>query len=160
MRKALYVFIGIMIGTVISFGIGASRGKFDSLIGKGVQSERELLYGGETVGTAVVIDGTTYAPLRALGERLGLKIDFGIDQVVMDAVNLTLERPKSLTPDKVEANIAMLSQRLNELLSEMDGGTVSKSQQMNLANVRLYLAMYEKWKLELQGVPSATVSSS
>ncbi|MCC3375858.1 hypothetical protein [Cohnella sp. REN36] len=160
MRKALYVFIGMIIGTMISFGLGASRGKLDSLIGKGVQSERTLQYGGEAIGTAVVIDGKTFAPLRTLADRLGLNVDFGIDAVKMEAANLTIQRPKNLTLGQVENNIAMLSHRLDQLLSEMDGGAVTRSQQMNLATVRLYLAMNEKWKLELLGVPSAVISTS
>src|SRR5690606_3332597 len=77
MRKYL---IGVIIGAILLFGAQTFA---DSLIGKKVDGVVKVTVDGSELETAaVVIEGVSYAPLRAVAESLQLEVEYS-DGVVM-----------------------------------------------------------------------------
>ncbi|MDG0810072.1 hypothetical protein [Cohnella rhizosphaerae] len=70
MRK--YV-IGALVGAALMFGIQA--GATAVLTGSKVAGTKEVTLGGQAIGQAAIINNTSYLPVRALSDALGLQID-------------------------------------------------------------------------------------
>lgn len=78
MRKYL---IGVIIGAMLMFGAQTFA---DSLIGKKVDGVVKVIVDGSELETAaVVIEGVSYAPLRAVGESLQLEVEYSDGVVIL-----------------------------------------------------------------------------
>jgi vacuolar-type H+-ATPase subunit I/STV1 len=74
MKKMIF---GIFIGLILAFPLGAHAEEIVSMIGKQVQGTFPVkLHDKDLSDQAIVIDGTSYLPVRAIAEKLGLKVDF------------------------------------------------------------------------------------
>src|SRR5690606_2664306 len=72
MRKYLIGFIaGVLVATA-----GVAAADTVSLVGKKIQSEAEVTLDGEEIGTAIITDGTSFAPIRIVAEATGLKVGY------------------------------------------------------------------------------------
>lgn len=77
MRKYL---IGILIGAALMFSASAYAADITSLIGKTVQGVFPVkVNGGLLPKTAIVIDGTSYLPVRSIGDAIGYDVSFNAD---------------------------------------------------------------------------------
>lgn len=81
MRKYI---VGFIIGVFMTASVSAYADNIVSLVGKQVQGEFLVMVNGkELPQKAVVIDGSSYAPVRAIGESAGYDVGFdpnrGID---------------------------------------------------------------------------------
>ena len=78
MRKYL---IGVIIGSILLFGAQTFA---DSLIGKKVDGVVKVTVDGSELETAaVVIEGVSYAPLRAVAESLQLEVEYSDGVVIL-----------------------------------------------------------------------------
>lgn len=78
MRKYL---IGVIIGAILLFGAQTFA---DSLIGKKVDGVVKVTVDGSELETAaVVIEGVSYAPLRAVAESLQLEVEYSDGVVIL-----------------------------------------------------------------------------
>lgn len=97
MRK--YV-VGILIGFCLSFVVGA-HAEVMNMIGKVVDGEFDLTINNQKMEyQAVMIDGTTYAPVRMLGEATGHIVRFNSETGVKLIKKITVPREtvlKSIT---------------------------------------------------------------
>ena len=76
MRK--YV-IGALIGATLTFGTQAFA-EVSTMIGKAIQGSFPIkLDGKQLKDQAIVIDGTSYLPVRAIGDALNLDVSFNSD---------------------------------------------------------------------------------
>lgn len=75
MRK--YV-IGAIVGFCLSIGVGA-HAEVSSLVGRVIEGVFPVTYNAAPIGDALVLDGTTYLPVRKLGEAMGLNVAFDAD---------------------------------------------------------------------------------
>lgn len=65
---------GFVAGAVLMIGAQA-LGASSSLVGKAIQAEYTVnVYGKKLADPAIVIDGKSYAPVRAIGELAGFKV--------------------------------------------------------------------------------------
>lgn len=74
---------GLIIGVGIasSFNVSAA---VDSIIGKQVEGTALVKLNGADIGKeSIIVNGSSYAPVRAVGEALGLDVDFQNNEVVM-----------------------------------------------------------------------------
>lgn len=77
MRKYL---IGILIGAAFSISATTYAADITSLIGKAVQGVFPVTVDGDVLPkTAIVIDGTSYLPVRAIGDAIGYDVSFTAD---------------------------------------------------------------------------------
>ena len=84
MRK---FFAGVLVGFLLSVPTFAIAQQI-SMIGKEVQSEFPIIVNGETLPVkAIGIEGTSYAPLRAVGEISGYQVDFKDRTVIFTSVS-------------------------------------------------------------------------
>ncbi|RXZ83368.1 hypothetical protein EBB07_06020 [Paenibacillaceae bacterium] len=69
--------VGVICGAVVSLGISVSAAEIkNSFVGKKVQSEMTVSVNGKLVsGTAIVIDGASYLPVRAFTNAVGGKVE-------------------------------------------------------------------------------------
>lgn len=80
MRK---YFVGAVVGFLLASAIPA-YGAVSSLVGKKIQNEYTVYVDGIALETkAIAIDGTSYAPNRALADALGVDIAFKNKSVVV-----------------------------------------------------------------------------
>src|SRR5690606_6134020 len=70
MRKYL---IGFLVGILIATA-GVAAADTVSMVGKKIQSEAVVTLDGEEIGTAIITDGTSFAPLRTVAEAVGVGV--------------------------------------------------------------------------------------
>lgn len=76
MRKYI---IGGLVGFCLSFGFGA-HAEVVNMIGKAIDGAFPVkLDGKELDNQAIVVEGTSYLPVRAIGEAIGYKVGFDAD---------------------------------------------------------------------------------
>jgi hypothetical protein len=84
MRKYI---IGFIVGLMIASAVPA-YGAVSSLVGKNVDSEIVVNLNSKELGTAIVVEGRSYLPLRVAAEALQLELD-----VTTEAINLMSTKP-------------------------------------------------------------------
>jgi len=93
MRK--YV-IGFIAGVVCAIG-GTAFADDISLVGKKIVAEVPIKINGQTVSRpGIVVEGTTYLPVRSAGELFGYSVSYAGKSVVMEAK----EEPKVTEPEE------------------------------------------------------------
>ena len=77
--------MGLILGAALSFTVSANAEEIKSLIGKQVDGETVVLLDGvELPVQAAIIQGTTYAPVRAIGEAVGKTVDWKEGKVLIN----------------------------------------------------------------------------
>jgi len=92
MRKYL---IGAVAGAVLMFGIQA--GASGVLTGSKVAGEKAVNFNGKSIGQAAIINNTSYLPVRAVANSLGLDIN-------LDGRAINLSTPESVTAPSESAD--------------------------------------------------------
>lgn len=118
MKKHLPGFItGVIFTLVLTFGATAFAENV-SKIGKRISAEFVVKLDGEALPVkAVAFDGTSYAPVRAIGEALGLDVDF-IDSEVILTSNVEKEADvivEKLTAEQIKERIIVVNQDIEIL---------------------------------------------
>lgn len=93
--KMKKVFLGIIIGFCLSFSITAYAQEIQSMIGKLVSGQFPVIVDGETlVNPAIVVEGTSYLPVRSFGEKMGYKVIFDTEgKVLLETMKTTVITP-------------------------------------------------------------------
>lgn len=97
MRK---YFIGILIGFCLSLGVGA-HAEVSSFVGRMIEGSFPVTYNAAPLGDALVLDGTTYLPVRKLGEAMGLTVSFNADlgvSLTKSVTETTYAKPQEVKP--------------------------------------------------------------
>jgi hypothetical protein len=106
MRK---YFVGLIAGIVLSFTVSTQAAEIQSLIGRAVEGEFPVKVKGQKIeNPAIVIDGTSYLPVRAIGDALNLAVSFNADLGIeltekMEASVMSTPIPKWTTGERVES---------------------------------------------------------
>jgi len=120
MKKLSYIGLGILIGLVLSIGTAAYASELSSLVGKKVGSVWSIELNGSQVSDAVIIDGRSYAPVRAISEALGLDVDFTDGKVIL---NDKVKEDDAVTPETEGNNNSestlTYEQRLAQVIHEI-----------------------------------------
>lgn len=111
MKKLGYIAIGIMIGSVLSFGVGAAADSI-SLVGKKISGETDVLVNGAKLGTAIIVNGASYAPVRVIGEAAGFDVGFVNKKVVLGTPKEEVTKPvETPVTDVKKDRIAEINKR-------------------------------------------------
>ncbi|GCL71805.1 hypothetical protein PN4B1_17100 [Paenibacillus naphthalenovorans] len=121
MRKYL---IGALVGAALALSFNVSAA-VESLIGKSVQGEFVVkLNGNELPNKAAVVDGSSYLPVRAIGESLGLEVDFENNEVLLnepkkeDTSQVTVQ-PVSPTESESPVTIESIEFKIRDVKSNI-----------------------------------------
>lgn len=81
MRKFV---IGLIAGAFLMFSAQAF-GESVSLVGKKIAGEAAVVVDGNQIGTAIIVEGRSYAPVRVVGEAAGYEVGYVAGSVTMDS---------------------------------------------------------------------------
>lgn len=124
MKKLSYIFLGILIGIVLTASAGAYAST-KGLVGKKIASEVPIIFNGEVVTTkGSVADGTTLLPVRAIADLFDAKTEYKGGKVFLtteQSTSSTVEHPAT-TPTTPDSTGPKLSEsQIREKLEELDG---------------------------------------
>lgn len=130
MKKYMFGIIGIFIGLSLSLVITTHADVVKTVIGKVIQGEFPVKMNGKELDKkAIVIDGSSYLPVRSVGDALGLDISFNADLGIelkkkVDEVQMghTLP-PEGATPldDQIKIKKNQKSENLLSIQNLKDG---------------------------------------
>lgn len=131
---------GIVVGVFLFAGVSAFAAP-SSLIGQKVQGLFSIEQGGKKVSDAVIINGTAYAPVRAVAEAL--------------STNLTVEGKKIIVEDKTKTPVSAPS--------SVDSGSIDKlkasreklvdaikQKEFNIIDLENTIGIYESMAKEME----------
>lgn len=74
------IVVGVIIGFVLAFAASAYADEIESLIGKKIEGEFPVTINGQRLDKkAIVIDGTSYLPVRAIADAVYQNVYFDAD---------------------------------------------------------------------------------
>lgn len=123
------LFLGIAIGLILALPIGAHAEGIVNMIGKTIDGQFDVTLNGKKLDNpAIVIEGTSYLPVRAIGDALNLDVSFdanlGINLKSKDNTSVqsgAIKIDPKNDPAFVRAQkIADLQKQQRDLISQMD----------------------------------------
>lgn len=108
MKKYVASFLA---GAVFVLSASAFADDIQSLIGKKIQGEAVVELNGQTLDTAIIVDGKSYAPVRAIGEAAGYDVSMQNKKIILD--EKASSTPTATSPGE-ETNLEFLKVKLNE----------------------------------------------
>lgn len=149
MRKYI---IGMLFGIALTIGVGA-HAEVSSLVGRVIEGVFPVTYNAAPIGEALVLDGTTYLPVRKLGEAMGLNVSFDADLGVSLTKSVTettydvpqevkpvVTTPSNTDPVKPVLTIEQLDEKIRFAKSNV------RSMQMSLENRPTTDPVYQTFK--------------
>lgn len=161
--------IGILIGIALMVSATSFADGIESLVGKKIESQYPVTIDGKTLDKqAIVVDGSSYAPLRAIGdaldknvafdETIGVSLSSKEDNSVRNSttVELPAPTPKPLTLDEMNALIRTLQTSISVQTTSIIGLSDERSatSKQSIAKWQAQLDALEAQKAELY--PDAT----
>lgn len=78
--------MGLVLGVGLTVAVSAAAEEIQSLIGKQVEGQVAVVVDGVQINVpAAIIDGTSYAPVRAVGEAVGKEVDWKEGKVILES---------------------------------------------------------------------------
>lgn len=165
MKKYGHITLGILIGFALSFAVGA-HAEVVKMIDKVVEGTFPVSIQGKKLDVdAVVIEGSTYLPVRVLGEATGYDVKFDPNQGVSlekKGTTTTLPEKKKTIEDinyeldnlrsdvqGYEGFIPMMERRLKENPTVLGGVKQLEDLKKQIAEKQTKIAELEKQKAEL-----------
>lgn len=127
MKKWSYIIGGFVLGLVVAMSANTAYGAVQSLLGKKVTGEMNVVVNGEKLqDKGAVIEGRTNAPVRALVDALGADLSVSGDTITINSSNaknstITFEG-KSYTKDELLKLKEETENYLNVTIPEMENG--------------------------------------
>lgn len=111
--------MGVIVGAVFAFGISAYADDIAKLVGKAVDNEYPVVLNGTPLSNkAPSIEGTSYAPVREISEKLGLNVKFENNTVVLSKQQ-EVEKVTEVVPSQVEKSTEEKLKELTISIEEM-----------------------------------------
>ncbi|MEK4185672.1 hypothetical protein [Paenibacillus sp. FSL L8-0494] len=76
-------FVGFLVGAIFTLSTSVFADDIKSIIGQTVQGTAVVSLDEKEIGSAVIINGTSYAPVRTVSEASGLSVDYSKGVVKM-----------------------------------------------------------------------------
>lgn len=126
MRKYI---IGALVGAALMMGVQA--GASDLLTGSKVAGTKKVTFNGKSIGQAAIINNSSYLPVRAVSDAIGLQIDLSGGSINLSdsssnstgstgtPIDSGQTPPASLNADQIQQQIAEIDQsieRNNEII--------------------------------------------
>lgn len=83
MKKYAYLWIGILVGIAFGVSFGIIGDLLSGSSGKKIENEVEVIVDGSKLGTAIVVDGKSFVPVRNMAEAAGYTIHLQEKKIVL-----------------------------------------------------------------------------
>lgn len=104
MRKVKKYVVGFIAGIVFALSSSVFADNISGLIGKEVEGTASVKLNGEVIGSAVIINGTSYAPVRVVSESAGMNVYYEKGVVKLKLPNIP--KPKVKTAEELSADLS------------------------------------------------------
>jgi hypothetical protein len=161
--------MGMVVGAVLTLSVSVYADDVAKLIGKQVDNEYPVVLNGAPLSNkAPSIEGTSYAPVREISEKLGLNVDFKDDTVILtkkQEVTAKVPEPQTEVSNAeknkaIDAQIYEVRLMLKSFQRDSDtkqhiidtdrtGSNLEKFKQ-DIENNKAKMAELEKQKVELE----------
>jgi hypothetical protein len=132
-------WIGLIVGLILAIPVGAHADEVISLVGKTIQGEFDVSLNGKKLNNrAIVIDGTSYVPIREIGESFGLDVSFDSNK------GISLKQKESNDDAKLKADNDR-AQKYQDLLKQ------SQDLDKKIESLSPILQPYEQYVRDAQG---------
>lgn len=91
--------VGFLAGAIFTISTSVFADDIKSLIGQTVQGTASVTLNDKEIGSAVIINGTSYAPVRTVSEASGLEVDYSKGVVKMKS------KAKQISADELQKEI-------------------------------------------------------
>lgn len=122
---------GFLAGALFTIAGAAFADDIQSLIGKKIQGEAVVELNGQALDTAIIVDGKSYAPVRAIGEAAGYDVSMQNKKIILG------EKATATTPGK--GSIVEDESKIKEIIA---------SHEESIKREENRIASYEKLILE------------
>lgn len=115
--------MGLLVGAALSFSVSAYAEDIKSLIGKQVEGETPVVLSGKELPVkAVIIDGSSYAPVRAIGEAVGKVVDWKDGKVILNEkeVASVTDSEQKYSRMQIEGKIGFIEADLHGMKVKLD----------------------------------------
>ncbi len=141
--------MGLIIGVVITATGTAFADDIAALVGKTIQGQFPVTVDGEKLEMpAIVVDGTSFLPVRSFGESVGYAVYFDTEGAIRleKAAGLTVTQQAVVEDKLLQGNLALKQWKVEEL-------------QKKIAETERKLAEFKKFYDENGGDPTQWESS-
>lgn len=152
MKKWTYGIIGAFVGVAMTISFSAAAEEFQSLIGKQVEGQVAVIVDGKEISVpAAIIEGTSYAPVRAVAEAVGRNVDWYEGKVLINSKEAVKTVEPSVTPTlspvpQEEITLLRAQGEIDRLSTIV---TTHKGLMLLYPDVEQYKTDYDKYKAEL-----------
>lgn len=111
---------GVLVGAVLAFGVSSYADDLKVLVGKSIDNEYPVVLNGTPLNNkAPAIEGTSYAPVREISEKLGLTVKFENETVILSSP-AEVQKVPEVEGLPTEASVSDKVQALTEQAVELD----------------------------------------
>lgn len=75
--------VGMFVGAFLMIAGTALAEEITSFVGKTVQGEYPVTVDGKQIGDSIIVEGSSFLPVRSFGESLGYKVEFHSEEGVI-----------------------------------------------------------------------------
>lgn len=117
MKKWFHVLFGLVLGIALTISVTAAAEEIKGMVGKKVDDQTVVVLDGKELQVPVIIiEGSSYGPIRAIGEAVNRKVDWKEGKVFLDTKK-DVQADPVYNRDRIEAEI----QRLEIILHDQKG---------------------------------------
>lgn len=158
MKRGMVAVIALIL--IIGIATGVMAAGQGSLVGRAVQGTYPVVLNGNTLGqTAIVIDGTSYLPVRAVADALNLKVEFENNTITLTGAAFSTadngggpNGRGGMTGDPMEEIASILGMTSSELQADLKAGTtleeIASGRGMTLAQLKEELIARQTEEIE------------
>lgn len=126
---------GFLAGALFTLAGAAFADDIQSLIGKKIQGEAVVELNGQALDTAIIVNGKSYAPVRAIGEAAGYEVSMQDKKIILD--EKVSNTSTASTPGK--GQVVEDESKINEIIA---------SHEESIKREEIRIESYEKLILE------------
>lgn len=151
--------VGFIAGVVFAVSSSVFADDISGLIGKKVEGTASVNLSGEVIGSAVIINGLSYAPIRVVGQAAGLDVGYEKGVVKLNLPNVPQVKVKTVEEltselNEYQANLLVTKEAVEKIRQNIDSGNYTGDQldylQTNLERGEKQISNDEKKITELQ----------
>ncbi|WP_051289624.1 hypothetical protein [Paenibacillus massiliensis] len=128
--------VGFLAGALFMIGATTFADDIQTLVGKKIEGETAVTVDGTSIGSAIIVDGKSYAPVRSIAEASGLAVGYGGAGIALSTnkepvieVESTQEKPIiNSNTSKIQVNIEEKQRLIDSMKKENETYTESIKQ--------------------------------